>query len=146
VLARTECVRSLGGFDPRLDGVEDWDLWLRLASATPCVRLPEALVLYRDRSSGYSKNLRRVYRAMRRLMNKATRQYALATAEHARLTAWHELRFMVAFQLVGDRRASRLARRRALLQPLPAVMWGGLRLVPFLWGRVVRRGLRRVRG
>ncbi len=32
-VVRREVLDSLGGFDPKLCGVEDWDLWLRAASA-----------------------------------------------------------------------------------------------------------------
>ena len=33
VLVRTELVRRLGGFDEQLANLDDWDLWIRLASA-----------------------------------------------------------------------------------------------------------------
>jgi glycosyltransferase involved in cell wall biosynthesis len=33
VMAKTEIVRSLGGFDERLFQLTDWDLWIRLATA-----------------------------------------------------------------------------------------------------------------
>jgi glycosyltransferase involved in cell wall biosynthesis len=46
VLARTELVRRLGGFDPRLDELADWDLWLRLASVAKAASCPEVLVAY----------------------------------------------------------------------------------------------------
>jgi glycosyltransferase involved in cell wall biosynthesis len=46
VLARTELVRALGGFDERLTEFADWDLWIRLASATRAAASDEPLVGY----------------------------------------------------------------------------------------------------
>jgi glycosyltransferase involved in cell wall biosynthesis len=46
VLARTELVRELGGFDERLLQLADWDLWIRLALAGPAAATSEVLVGY----------------------------------------------------------------------------------------------------
>lgn len=44
VVARTDLVRQLGGFDPDLPTTEDWDLWLRLAAHGRVGCLPQVLV------------------------------------------------------------------------------------------------------
>jgi len=44
VLARTELLRVLGGFDESLHQLADWDLWLRLARASPAARVDQVLV------------------------------------------------------------------------------------------------------
>ena len=46
VLARTELVRSLGGFDEELHQLADWDLWIRLAWAGRAAAVDEVLVGY----------------------------------------------------------------------------------------------------
>jgi glycosyltransferase involved in cell wall biosynthesis len=46
VLARTEVVRSLGGFDTALSTLADWDFWARLARATPLAVVDRPLVAY----------------------------------------------------------------------------------------------------
>ncbi|MGH3134034.1 MAG: glycosyltransferase family 2 protein [Gaiellaceae bacterium] len=46
VMARTDLVRDLGGFDERLLQLADWDLWIRLALAGPAAAAPEILVGY----------------------------------------------------------------------------------------------------
>ncbi len=46
VLARTELVRELGGFDPRLRILADWDLWIRLALRSPLATVGRPLVAY----------------------------------------------------------------------------------------------------
>ena len=57
-IAKTELVRRLGGFDEGLSDFEDWDLWLRLATAGKVASCSEVLVarvehqgnqLFRDR-------------------------------------------------------------------------------------------------
>ena len=35
VMARTDLMRSVGGFDESLHQLADWDLWIRLAEAAP---------------------------------------------------------------------------------------------------------------
>lgn len=46
VVARTDLVRELGGFDERLFQLSDWDLWIRLALAGPAAAVPDVLVGY----------------------------------------------------------------------------------------------------
>ena len=46
VLARTELLRHLGGFDESLYHIADWDLWIRLTEAGRGAACPEALVAY----------------------------------------------------------------------------------------------------
>jgi hypothetical protein len=54
VLARTELVRELGGFDEELSVLADWDLWLRLAELAPAAACPEVLVAYREHGDNMS--------------------------------------------------------------------------------------------
>jgi glycosyltransferase involved in cell wall biosynthesis len=54
VLARTELVRELGGFDHALSVLADWDLWLRLAELAPAAACPEVLVAYREHGDNMS--------------------------------------------------------------------------------------------
>jgi glycosyltransferase involved in cell wall biosynthesis len=44
VMARTDLVRRLGGFDQRLFQLADWDLWIRLAHAARPAACPEVVV------------------------------------------------------------------------------------------------------
>jgi len=50
VVARAELVRSLRGFDENLFHLADWDLWLRLASASRAAACARVLVAYREHS------------------------------------------------------------------------------------------------
>ena len=46
VIARTDVVRELGGFDEGLSQLADWDLWIRLALAGPAAVAHDVLVGY----------------------------------------------------------------------------------------------------
>jgi glycosyltransferase involved in cell wall biosynthesis len=46
VVARTDLVRRLGGFDPTFSTLADWDLWVRLANASRLAVVDEPLVGY----------------------------------------------------------------------------------------------------
>ena len=46
VLARTDLLRRLGGFDESLHHIADWDLWIRLTEAGRPAACPEPLVAY----------------------------------------------------------------------------------------------------
>jgi glycosyltransferase involved in cell wall biosynthesis len=47
VVARTALVRELGGFDAELSHTTDWDMWIRLAAASPAAAVADPLVAYR---------------------------------------------------------------------------------------------------
>lgn len=46
VIARTELLRAVGGFDASLSGPEDWDLWIRLAAEAAGAAVPDVLWAY----------------------------------------------------------------------------------------------------
>jgi glycosyltransferase involved in cell wall biosynthesis len=57
VLARTEAVQALGGFDPELRVVADWDLWIRLAQRSPLAAVDRPLVGYLRHAGSMSRQL-----------------------------------------------------------------------------------------
>jgi glycosyltransferase involved in cell wall biosynthesis len=57
VLAGAELVRSLGGFDPELRVVADWDMWIRLALAAPAVPVDRPLVGYLRHAEAMSRDV-----------------------------------------------------------------------------------------
>ena len=46
VIARTEVARAVGGFDPALSALADWDFWVRLAQEAPLAVVARPLVAY----------------------------------------------------------------------------------------------------
>ncbi len=164
-LCRTDVLRSLGGFDRSLDGVEDWDMWLRLAGVGTVLKLDMPLVVYRDSSGGYSKDLWRVYSTMLAMLDRQPTSQASrrlrrcggrrgsGPVEHAAspgveaVLCWHHLRFVVAFSLLrhwtDTTRVLAEMRRRSMLRwiPVAAVFY----LAPFLFRRLQGRFRRLVR-
>jgi glycosyltransferase involved in cell wall biosynthesis len=55
VVARTELLRQLGGFDVGLKIGEDYDLWLRASRLTPIARVTRPLALYRQHPASLTK-------------------------------------------------------------------------------------------
>lgn len=141
VVTRTKLLQEVGGFDPAVDGAEDWDLWVRLAQASGVVKFDWPFVVYRDRETGYSKDVWRVYETMLLLLDKHRDSAPLSEAGFRELEAWHHLRFFVALSLLHDRDHARQALRAAFRDgrwPY-AVQASVTRLLPFLYGRVRRR-------
>ncbi len=143
VLARTDTVRRLGGFDPALDGVEDWDLWLRCARHGTILKLDGRLVRYRDSPASYSKNGRRVHDTMRAMLDRELPISGLSPYRQREVRAWHELRFLVGFVVQSEatlaRSTARHLRRDGLVTAVPGAT--ARLLLPFL----VRRRLRHFR-
>ncbi|MDH6144862.1 glycosyltransferase involved in cell wall biosynthesis [Kitasatospora sp. GP30] len=141
VLVRAEVLGRVGGFDPALDGAEDWDLWLRCARHGTVVKLDAPLAVYRDEPGGYSKDLGRLYARMLTMLGREGRGGVLPTAAFAQVLTWHYLRFAVAFALAGQRTSARTVltelRAAGLARHVPAAT--ARYLAPFLGGRALRR-------
>ena len=47
VIFRRSCLQTIGLFNPAIAGIDDWDLWIRIAAAYPVVALEEPVVIWR---------------------------------------------------------------------------------------------------
>ena len=145
VLLRRAAFDAAGGFDPAVDGVEDWDMWLRASRYGAVVKLDWPFVRYVDVGTGYSKASERVYRAGASMLE---REVGPRPDREARaVLAYHHLRWAIAFRLMGDPGLARAClaelRRRGLLRAVPE---GSARfLVPYLGWRADRRIKRTLR-
>lgn len=146
VLVKTAVAKALGGFESALDGVEDWEMWLRCSRVGPVAKLEAPVVVYRDEPGGYSKDLRRVYRTMLTMLNRERPDGLVTRSQERTIRAWHYLRFAVGFGLAHDREAAMAAiRDLANSGAITAAPAATVRyLLPFLAGRV-RRRLKRLR-
>ena len=139
VLMRRQTIEEAGGFDSSLDGVEDWDMWLRGSKHGSVVKLNWPFVRYTDVDVGYSKVTDRVYESGLVMLR---RQLGEPLDYHGRtILAWQHLRFAVAFKLAGDNSAARrcLSRIRQDRVASGAPEAAARYLAPFLAGRLRRR-------
>jgi glycosyltransferase involved in cell wall biosynthesis len=66
---RRSILAEVGGFDPSLTGVDEYDLWLRIAAAGHrAARVPGRLVIQRERGDSQSKDEVMMFRALERLL------------------------------------------------------------------------------
>lgn len=71
-MLRRSCLETVGVFDENLRSfVEDWDLWLRIASRYPFKVVKEPLVYYRQISTSASRNWEAMERSFRMVIEKA---------------------------------------------------------------------------
>ncbi len=118
VVVRREAILLAGGFNPEMDGAEDWDLWTRIAARGRVWLTPAPLVTYRTGHGRVSSDGGRVYRqGLRMLMREGADVRALA---------WHHLRFGYAFRRQGA--VALAAEARAAMPTLHPLQAVGLRL------------------
>lgn len=71
-MVRRACFDTVGVFDRNLGSyVEDWDMWLRIASRYPFKLVKEPLVYYRQSSSSASRNWEAMEKSFRIVIEKA---------------------------------------------------------------------------
>ncbi len=72
-LVRRPALAAAGPFDERLDALEDWDLWLRLALVAEARYTPRVLATYRVRKEGMSRDRARMDRNRFRVLDGLAR-------------------------------------------------------------------------
>jgi hypothetical protein len=88
VIARTKLLRDLGGFDPALTHLADWDLWIRLAEAAPAASCDEPLVAYILHEGNIHLSQSAVAAEARHLRTKHARSRLPGTLDRADLDGW----------------------------------------------------------
>ena len=138
VLVRRELWQAVGGFRTVIDGTEDWDFCMRVSRLTDDLHLAWPLVVYRDEGSSYSKNARRVYDAMQRMLaDLGPPDGPIPETEYRRLLAWHDVRFAYAFWRLGRQEDLRAALRhgRSVASGLVLADVAVREFLPYLWRR-----------
>jgi len=86
VVFRRECVKRLGLLEEDAPGVEDWDLWVRIAEVYPVIAVDEPVAIWRQSSpdSGqFTSHEEKLHREARRLHRDKWLKLPRASAEHA---------------------------------------------------------------
>jgi glycosyltransferase involved in cell wall biosynthesis len=134
ILARTELVRRLGGFDERLPSADDWELWIRLALAGSGAACDEILVAhFKHRSNDLLRRRPDVVGEFDRVLEKHARHVEGAGLSRSRrsLVEW----------LVHEYRGAGYSRARAYLEAVRAqpTFWRAVSAVGQLFRERVRR-------
>ncbi len=79
---RARSSTAVGGFDEDLDGVEDWDLWIRIAQqGVPMHHTDVRTFIYRRRDSSLSHEIDRLTANGRRVLDRLARSGDADTPE-----------------------------------------------------------------
>jgi hypothetical protein len=84
VVAGSELVRSLGGFDPALRVVADWDMWIRLALAASAAAVDRPLVGYLRHPQAMSRDVA----SLRTELEHVAEKHRRAREERGLAFAW----------------------------------------------------------
>ena len=95
VVAGTELLRSLGGFDPKLRVVADWDMWIRLALAAPAAPVDRPLVGYLLHPEAMSRDVA----SLRVELEHVAEKHRRARAERGLAFPWDRWLIWTAFML-----------------------------------------------
>jgi glycosyltransferase involved in cell wall biosynthesis len=106
VTARKACFDELGVFDTNLQGLADWDMWIRISRVHGFLSLPETLVLYRVHPSGLSANVEHMaedrFKAIGKHFGPEEGDAASWSAERRRVYSGAHLNTALAYYQRGD--------------------------------------------
>ena len=143
VLACTELVREVGGFNPALHGVEDWDLWIRLAHFAPLATVRTADVAYDLQGGSMSRDTGRMVQG-RDVVLRSTAAYREAAGVDFDYAWWDS--YVLGLELASGRRiGAARAKARFLREANPVQTAAGLLAVMAAPRAVLRRHHRRER-
>jgi glycosyltransferase involved in cell wall biosynthesis len=111
-------------FATDLSGVEDWDMWLRLAARTRFARIDEPLTHYRVHSTNFSWDRRVMARATAHLMERVLSRHSDTTVRAAAAAHRHEAILEVAHR--EYERGNRLEAQRWFRKAAPWLHWADL--------------------
>ncbi len=70
-MVRRSCFETVGLFDTNLRSIEDWDMWIRIASRYPFAGVKEPLVRYRQHLNSMSKKRKVMIQELRTVIEKS---------------------------------------------------------------------------
>ena len=137
VMMRRSALDAVGHFDESISGVDDWDMWIRLAWMYQVAGLKEELTELREHTGNQGKRYARMYPIVRRAITKRRPAHANCGAcSAARRAALRQLR-QDYFTKARDH-AERI-RSQGGFWPAIAVRFDGLCKYPEAIGRLPRR-------
>jgi len=83
VVIRKECFFEVGLFNPRLAGIDDWDMWTRIAEVRPVLLDPEPVCIYRVALPGSGQGSSILGRQMHAAVKHQERLFSLPRVQTA---------------------------------------------------------------
>jgi glycosyltransferase involved in cell wall biosynthesis len=83
VVVRKACFQEIGLFNRHLPGIDDWDMWTRIAEVRPVVVDPEPVCIYRRATPGSKQGSSSLARHLLAAANHQKRLLSLARAQSA---------------------------------------------------------------
>ncbi len=107
VVFRRDCLSQIGLLDNRIPGIDDWDLWIRLAEMFPVVALETPVMIWRQSTAtsaqGSSDTVELIERGRRRFRKDWLRLPRIAAAPaEKRARAWREFSKNIAEHLAWE--------------------------------------------
>ena len=129
-ILRRDVFDRVGGFDPKIKYGEDWEMWLRVASAYPFAAVPEPLTCRTERRNSYGTDAVAMRDSCLRFLNNAFDTYASAY-RHQRAKAIAEVYYRAAITLHD------LDGRKSACIDLVRTLWRNPRH-PYAYRRLIR--------
>jgi glycosyltransferase involved in cell wall biosynthesis len=120
LIVRKPALDAAGPFDTRLQGPEDYDLWLRVLRHGGAAILPEPLTGYRDAAGSLSKDATRMDHGLRLILEKQEAAGAFTGKPDLRRRAWAYYHYITAYMhhRAGHRSPARRHAWRSLMTHL----------------------------
>jgi hypothetical protein len=83
VVVRKSCFQEVGLFNRRLAGIDDWDMWVRIAEQRPVLIDPTPVCIYRQATPSSGQGSSSLAKYMRLAVNHQSRLLALPRAQTA---------------------------------------------------------------
>lgn len=94
VVVRKSCFREVGLFNRHLAGIDDWDMWTRIAEVRPVIVDPRPVCIYRQATPESKQGSSSMARHLLRASNHQQRLLSLERARQATPSQRRELRRM----------------------------------------------------
>lgn len=108
LMVRASALEQVGGFDPALASVHDWDLWLRLAAQFEFVLVPKAHIFYRLMPESISSNFVRQEQNVLRVIRGTCERHGDRLQPHLRDSLSYLYQYLTFRSLsLGQTRAQR---------------------------------------
>lgn len=120
LVVRREALEAVGGFDPRLPALVDWDLVLRLAGLGPLVMVEAPLVRQRFSANSLTRSLEKRLAGLQGILER----HGAAFAAEPEILARHHQKIAGTLRRLGDLRGARRHMVAAILaRPLSPRRW-----------------------